>query len=75
MSAPGDKITYTFDVINEGDLPAEVETTLTTMKSCTAEDGSDVSIFCNKIGLDLVYAETKKESKRVIDYYRVKQRH
>ena len=61
MSAPGDKITYTFDVINEGDLPAEVETTLTTMKSCTAEDGSDVSIFCNKIGLDLVYAETKEK--------------
>ena len=58
MSAPGDKITYIFDVINEGDLPAEVETILTTMKSCTAEDGSDVSIFCNKIGLDLGYAET-----------------
>ncbi len=61
MSAPGDKITYIFDVINEGDLPAEVETTLTTMKSCTAEDGSDVSIFCNKIGLDLVYADTKEK--------------
>ena len=61
LSAPGDKITYIFDVINEGDLPAEVETILTTMKSCTAEDGSDVSIFCNKIGLDLVYAETKEK--------------
>ena len=61
MSAPGDKITYIFDVINEGDLPAEVETTLTTMISCTAEDGSDVSIFCNKIGLDLVYADTKEK--------------
>ena len=61
LSAPGDKITYTFDVINEGDLPAEVETTLTTMKSCAAEDGSDVSIFCNKIGLDLVYADTKEK--------------
>ena len=61
LSAPGDKITYIFDVINEGDLPAEVETTLTQMESCTAEDGSDVSIFCNKIGLDLVYAETKEK--------------
>ena len=61
LSAPGDKITYIFDVINEGDLPAEVETTLTTMKSCTAENGSDVSIFCNKIGLDLVYADTKEK--------------
>ena len=58
LSAPGDKITYTFDVINEGDLPAEVETTLTQMESCKAENGSDVSIFCNKIGLDLVYADT-----------------
>ena len=61
LSAPGDKITYIFDVINEGDLPAEVETTLTTMKSCASEDGSDVSIFCNKIGLDLVYADTKEK--------------
>ena len=61
LSAPGDKIIYTFDVINEGDLPAEVETTLTTMKSCASEDGSDVSIFCNKIGLDLVYADTKEK--------------
>ena len=61
LSAPGDKIIYTFDVINEGDLPAEVETTLTTMKNCASEDGSDVSIFCNKIGLDLVYADTKEK--------------
>lgn len=28
------------------------------MESCKAENGSDVSIFCNKIGLDFVYAET-----------------
>ena len=61
LSAPGDKIVYTFDVINEGDLPAEVETTLTQMESCNAENGSDVSIFCNKIGLDLVYADTKEK--------------
>ena len=61
LSAPGDKITYIFDVINEGDLPAEVETTLTQMESCKAENGSDVSIFCNKIGLDLVYADTKEK--------------
>ena len=58
LSAPGDKIIYTFDVINEGDLPAEVETTLTQMESCKAENGSNVSMFCNKIGLDLVYADT-----------------
>jgi len=61
LSAPGDKITYIFDVINEGDLPAEVETTLTNMEGCASEDGSDVSIFCNKIGLDLVYADTKEK--------------
>ena len=61
LSAPGDKIVYTFDVINEGDLPAEVETTLTQMESCKAENGSDVSMFCNKIGLDLVYADTKEK--------------
>lgn len=61
LSAPGDKITYTFDVINEGDLPAEVETTLTQMESCTSENGTDVSMFCNKIGLELVYADTKNK--------------
>ena len=61
LSAPGDKITYTFDVINEGDLPAEVETSLTQMEGCKAENGSDVSMFCNKIGLDLVYADTKEK--------------
>ena len=61
LSAPGDKIVYTFDVINEGDLPAEVETTLTQKEDCKAENGSDVSIFCNKIGLDLVYADTKEK--------------
>ncbi len=61
VSAPGDKITYIFDVVNEGDLPAEVETTLTQMESCKAENGSDVSIFCNEIGLDLVYADTKEK--------------
>ena len=61
LSAPGDKIIYTFDVINEGDLPAEVETTLTQMEDCKAENGSDVSMFCNKIGLELVYADTKEK--------------
>ena len=61
LSAPGDKITYTFDVINEGDLPAELETTLTQMESCTSENGTDVSMFCNKIGLELVYADTKNK--------------
>ena len=61
LSAPGDKIIYTFDVINEGDLPAEVETTLTQMESCKAENGSDVSIFCNRIGLDLMYKDTSEK--------------
>lgn len=61
LSAPGDKIVYTFDVINEGDLPAEVETTLTQMENCKAGNGTDVSMFCNKIGLELVYADTKEK--------------
>ena len=61
LSAPGDKITYTFDVINEGDLPAEVETTLTQMEECKSENGTDVSMFCNKIGLELVYEDTKNK--------------
>ena len=61
LSAPGDKIVYTFDVINEGDLPAEVETTLTQIGDCKAENGSDVSIFCNRIGLDLMYKDTSEK--------------
>ena len=61
LSAPGDKITYTFDVINEGDLSAEVETTLTNMEECKSENGTDVSMYCNKIGLELVYADTKNK--------------
>ena len=61
LSAPGDKIVYTFDVINEGDLPAEVETTLTQMENCKAENGTDVTNFCNKVELSLVYADTKEE--------------
>ena len=61
LSAPGDKIVYTFDVINEGDLPAEVETILTQMENCKAENGTDVTNFCNKVELSLVYADTKEE--------------
>ena len=61
LKAPGDKIIYTFDVINEGDLPAEVELTTTQMESCRAEDNSDVTNYCDKIDLDLVYSETKEK--------------
>ena len=61
LKAPGDKIVYTFDVINEGDLPAEVELTTTQMESCRAEDNSDVTSYCDKIDLDLVYSETKEK--------------
>lgn len=56
--APGDKIVYTFDVINEGDLPAEVETTLSNIGECTSIDNVDISNYCNKISLELVYADT-----------------
>ena len=31
------------------------------MESCTSENGTDVSMFCNKIGLELVYADTKEK--------------
>ena len=31
------------------------------MESCTSENGTDVSMFCNKIGLELVYADTKNK--------------
>ena len=59
LSAPGDKITYEFDVINEGDIDAEVELTSTQMKNCRAENGTDVTNFCNKIEFELFYKDTK----------------
>lgn len=59
FSAPGDKITYEFDVINEGDIDAEVELTSTAMENCKAADNSDITNFCNKIGFELFYKDTK----------------
>ena len=59
LSAPGDKITYEFDVINEGDIDAEVELTSTQMENCRAENGTDVTSFCNKIEFELFYKDTK----------------
>ena len=65
LKVPGDTITYVFDVINEGDLPAEVETTLTTIDSCKAsDDTTNVTMYCDKIKYDLVYQDTKEEVKK-----------
>ena len=58
LSVPGDSIVYTFDIINEGDIDAEVETTLSNIGECTSIDNVDVSNYCNKISLELVYADT-----------------
>jgi len=58
-------ITYVFDVINEGDLDAEVETVLTTIDSCKAsDDTTDVTMYCDKIKYDLVYQDTKEAVKK-----------
>ena len=59
FSAPGDKITYEFNVINDGDIDAEVELTTTQMENCKAENGTDVTNFCNKIEFELFYKDTK----------------
>ena len=65
LKVPGDTITYVFDVINEGDLDAEVETVLTTIDSCKAsDDTTDVTMYCDKIKYDLVYQDTKEEVKK-----------
>ena len=65
LKVPGDTITYVFDVINEGDLDAEVETVLTTIDSCKASDNTtDVTMYCDKIKYDLVYQDTKEEVKK-----------
>ena len=65
LKVPGDTITYVFDVINEGDLDAEVETVLTTIDSCKASDNTtDVTMYCDKIKYDLVYKDTKEAVKK-----------
>ena len=65
LKVPGDTITYVFDVINEGDLDAEVEMVLTTIDSCKASDNTtDVTMYCDKIKYDLVYQDTKEEVKK-----------
>ena len=64
LKVPGDKITYTFDVINEGDLDAEVETVLTQIESCKAKDNTDVTSYCNKIEYELYYKDTKEGVKK-----------
>ena len=65
LKVPGDTITYVFDVINEGDLDAEVETVLTTIDSCKAsDDTTDVTMYCDKIKYDLVYQDTKEAVKK-----------
>ena len=65
LKVPGDTITYVFDVINEGDLDAEVETVLTTIDSCKASDNTtDVTMYCDKIKYDLVYQDTKEAVKK-----------
>ena len=65
LKVPGDTITYVFDVINEGDLDAEVETVLTTIDSCKASDDTiDVTMYCDKIKYDLVYQDTKEAVKK-----------
>ena len=65
LKVPGDTITYVFDVINEGDLDAEVETVLTTIDSCKASDNTtDVTMYCDKIKYDLVYQATKEAVKK-----------
>ena len=65
LKVPGDTITYVFDVINEGDIDAEVETVLTTIDNCKANDNiTDVTMYCDKIKYDLVYQDTKEEVKK-----------
>ena len=65
LKVPGDTITYVFDVINEGDIDAEVETVLTTIDNCKASDNTtDVTMYCDKIKYDLVYQDTKEEVKK-----------
>ena len=59
---PGDKVTFQFDIVNEGGIDAELTTATYTTPTCTSSDtsvsSSDLATFCQKINYSIVYTGT-----------------
>ena len=55
LKAPGDTITYTFDIVNNGDINAELGTINIGTPTCTATDQSVATTVCGNLTYALTY--------------------
>ena len=59
---PGDKVTFQFDIVNEGGIDAKLSTATYSTPTCTSSDAnvssSDLATFCQKINYSIVYTGT-----------------
>ena len=59
---PGDKVTYQFDIVNEGGIDAKLSTATYSTPTCTSTDQSvsaaTLATFCQKINYSIVYTGT-----------------
>lgn len=65
LKAPGDSVTYTFDVVNEGDIDAILTSLVKPAPTCTgkatddAQKTADATLVANNLVYTLVYTDTK----------------
>ena len=59
---PGDKVTYEFDIVNEGGIDAVLSSATYTTPTCTSSDpnvtSASLATFCEKINYSIVYTGT-----------------
>lgn len=55
LKAPGDTITYTFDIVNAGDINATLGSYNITTPTCTSEDSTNATAVCNNLTYTLTY--------------------
>lgn len=70
LKAPGDSVTYLFDVKNAGNLSAKLKTFVEGTLSCTPSAGSTASVddankLCNELKYTLTYSDGKALSPNV----------
>jgi len=60
---PGDSITYTFDVVNNGDYDAKVSALIKKQLNCTGSDEGTNSYICNNLEYTLKYTGDNQDVK------------
>lgn len=55
LKAPGDTITYTFDIVNAGDINAKLGSINIGKPTCTATDSAVATAVCNNLTYTLTY--------------------